>query len=228
MHVATGTASKPTALSQTDLAYERLREAIIAMQLKPGEMYSEAQLAAYATLGRTPVREALQRLIREELVVPRRNRGIQITQIDIIRQLQVLDVRRALERLLAERACRHATQEERREMLALADATEASLGRGDARLVLDLNRQIQDLKARAAHNDILQRTMELFYGLSRRFWVAYAPLIADSVPTAGRLHVKALRAIATADQPAAAAAADELLDYLEVFTRRTIELRPTP
>jgi DNA-binding GntR family transcriptional regulator len=211
--------------SQTDLAYERLREAIIGLDLKPGALYTEAQLAEFVGLGRTPVREALHRLIREELVSTRRNRGIQVTPIDVIRQLQLLDVRRALERLLAERACAQATELERREMLRLADVTEASAADNDIKAFLAVNRDVQDLKARAAHNEILQSTMDLFFGLSRRFWVAYSPRIPESLQTASRLHARVLRAIAVADRDAAASSTNELLDFLEEFTRRTIDLR---
>jgi DNA-binding GntR family transcriptional regulator len=211
--------------SQTDLAYERLSEAIIGLDLKPGALYTEAQLAEFVGLGRTPVREALHRLIREELVSTRRNRGIQVTPIDVIRQLQLLDVRRALERLLAERACAQATEQERREMLRLADVTEASAADNDIKAFLAVNRDVQDLKARAAHNEILQSTMDLFFGLSRRFWVAYSPRIPESLQTASRLHARVLRAIAVADRDAAASSTNELLDFLEEFTRRTIDLR---
>jgi DNA-binding GntR family transcriptional regulator len=211
--------------SQTDVAYQRLREAIIGLDLKPGALYTEAQLADFVGLGRTPVREALHRLIREELVSTRRNRGIQITPIDVIRQLQLLDVRRALERLLAERACAQATEQERREMLRLADVTEASAADHDIKAFLAVNREVQDLKARAAHNEILQSTMDLFFGLSRRFWVAYSARIPDSLQSASRLHARVLRAIAVGDHDAAATSTNELLDFLEDFTRKTIDLR---
>lgn len=103
-------------------------------------MYSGADLAAYVNLGRTPVREALQRLIREELVVTRKNRGIFISPIDVIRQLQLLDVRHALEQLLAAHACEPATEQERREMMELATAREESATRNDAGEFLRLNR----------------------------------------------------------------------------------------
>lgn len=213
------------ARSQTDLAYEGLREAIIGLKLRPGEMYSEGDLAAFVNLGRTPVREALHRLIREELVVTRKNRGIFITPIDVIRQLQLLDVRRALEQLLAMRACEQATEPERREMLELAQACEESARKGDATEFLRVNRRVQDLKARAAHNETLTNTMDLFYGLSRRFWVAYHSRFPDSLSTAAHLHARILQAIATSDSQAAVGASNELLDFLESFTKKTVELR---
>jgi DNA-binding GntR family transcriptional regulator len=70
------------------MAYRKLREGIVNLELKPGEMYSEAQLGDFVGLGRTPAREAMHRLTREELVVAKKNRGIMITPIDAIKQLQ--------------------------------------------------------------------------------------------------------------------------------------------
>jgi DNA-binding GntR family transcriptional regulator len=160
-------------MTHTDQAYERLREAIINLELKPGTMHSEVHLADFVGLGRTPVREAIQRLAREELAEPKKNRGILITSIDVIKQLQLLDVRRSLEHLLSKRACEQATTEERRKMLDYAARIEKAGVAGDTREFLAANRDIQDLKSRAAHNDTLRHTTDLFFGLSRRFWVAY-------------------------------------------------------
>lgn len=210
-------------MTHTDQAYERLREAIINLELKPGTMYSEVHLADFVGLGRTPAREAIQRLAREELVEPRKNRGILITSIDVIKQLQLLDVRRSLEHLLAKRACEQATAEERRKMLEFAMRIENAGGAGDTREFLAANRDIQELKARAAHNDTLRHTTELFFGLSRRFWVAYHGYFPGSIQAAAKLHGRILRAIAVSDSETAVRASDELIDFLEAFTRQTVE-----
>lgn len=207
---------------EADQAYGRLREAIVNLQLQPGVMYSEAELAEFVGLGRTPAREAIQRLAREELVVPRKNKGIMITAIDAIKQLQLLDVRRSLEQLLAKRSCEQATPEERRLMLAYAERIEQAAEQDDARAFLAANRDIQDLKARAAHNDTLKATMDLFFGLSRRYWVAHYSQIPQSMAKAARLHARILRAIATSEAEGAVKYSDELIDFLEDFTRRTV------
>ena len=49
----------------TDRAYRELEEAIVTLRIPPGAMVSEAQLSRRLGVGRTPVREALQRLARE-------------------------------------------------------------------------------------------------------------------------------------------------------------------
>jgi DNA-binding GntR family transcriptional regulator len=210
-------------MTHTDQAYERLREAIINLELKPGTMHSEVHLADFVGLGRTPVREAIQRLAREELAEPKKNRGILITSIDVIKQLQLLDVRRSLEHLLSKRACEQATTEERRKMLDYAARIEKAGVAGDTREFLAANRDIQDLKSRAAHNDTLRHTTDLFFGLSRRFWVAYHGYFPGSLQAAAKLHGRILRAIAVSDTAGAVRASDELIDFLEAFTRQTVE-----
>ena len=210
--------------SQTDLAYSRLREGIISLDLGPGEMYSETSLAEFAGLGRTPVREALHRLIREELVQARRNKGILVVPIDVIRQLQLLDVRRVMEHLMSRRACEQATVDERRQMLAFASLIEAAAAANDSRAFNEANRDIQDLKMRATHNETIRSTMDLFLGLSRRFWVAYHGYFPGSLTTAGALHARILRAIAVSNPAQAVQASDELIDFLEQLTRKTVEL----
>ncbi len=54
-------------LSQSELAYRRLERLIVTLKLKPGQSLTEAALIDLAGLGRTPVREALQRLEWEGL-----------------------------------------------------------------------------------------------------------------------------------------------------------------
>jgi DNA-binding GntR family transcriptional regulator len=212
-------------VSQTDQAYERLREGIISLDLTPGRMYSEVELAEFVGLGRTPAREAIQRLTREELVLPKKNKGILITNIDPIKQLQLLDVRRALEQLLAQRACEHATPEEKRLMLDYAQGIEQAARNGDRAAFMAANRNIQDLKARASHNDTLRNTMDLFFGLSRRFWVRYHSQHPNSLKTAGDLHGSILRAIAVSNVELAKANSHHLIDFLELFTRTSVEAR---
>ena len=62
------------AQSLTDRAYAELEEMIVTLKLAPGAAVSEAELSSHLGIGRTPIREALQRLARERLVVilPRR------------------------------------------------------------------------------------------------------------------------------------------------------------
>ena len=58
--------------------------------------------------------------------------------------------------------------------------------------------------------------------LSRRFWYIHYQQVAD-LPLAARLHADMARAIAGRDEAAAQKASDALLDYVEAFTRATLD-----
>src|SRR5580698_7581353 len=83
----------------TERAWRALEEEIVTLRIPPGSVVSEAGLSARLGLGRTPVREALQRLANEGLVQILPRRGIIVTEIDVAAQLRLLEVRREIERL---------------------------------------------------------------------------------------------------------------------------------
>ena len=90
----------------TDRAYRLLEEEIVTLALAPGAVVSEAILSNRLGVGRTPIREALQRLAREHLVQILPRRGVIVSEIDVVKQLRLIETRRELERLLARSAAR--------------------------------------------------------------------------------------------------------------------------
>lgn len=99
--------------SLTDKAYRELEERMITLRLKPGQVLSETALSKQLNIGRTPIREALQRLAREGLVVILPRKGILVSEINPGKQLQVLEVRRELDRLMARLGAVRRTEAER-------------------------------------------------------------------------------------------------------------------
>lgn len=203
----------------TDEAYTALEERIVTLALKPGGFVSEQALAQQLGLGRTPIREALQRLAREGLVAILPRRGILVTDCDPARQLLVLEVRREIERLLCRSAAARATPGQRRHFLAIADGMDAAAAACDDIAFMRLDRALNGLLIEAAHNEYAAATMRLINGHSRRFWYQHYKLAAD-LPLCARLHAEEARAVASAAVDAAAAASDRLIDYTECFTRQ--------
>src|SRR4051812_43394290 len=115
----------------TDRAYRELEEMIVTLQLSPGTVLSEQALAVRLKIGRTPIREALQRLARDGLVVIMPRRGIMVSEINLWLQLRLLEVRRELERLMASLAAERATPDERREFAEVAEAMLAAAAKAD-------------------------------------------------------------------------------------------------
>jgi DNA-binding GntR family transcriptional regulator len=96
-----------------DVAFVQIEEMIITRRLPPGSMISEGQLAVELEMGRTPVREALQRLRQIGFVEMLPRRGTLVAGVDIRQQLELLEVRRPLEELVVRMAALRATPEER-------------------------------------------------------------------------------------------------------------------
>ena len=114
------------------IAYREIEELIVTLQLAPGAVLSEADLARRLGISRTPVREALQRLAREGLVRIMPRRGLLVTEVNIEKQLRMLDARREIERFLARHAAERRIDDERRMFLAVAEAlAEAGAGRDE-------------------------------------------------------------------------------------------------
>lgn len=207
--------------SLTDQAYRRIEELIVTLRLQPGEVLSESALSAMLGIGRTPIREAIQRLAGEGLVTVLPRKGLLVSDINPRRQLLLLEVRREIERLLARKAAVRQTAEERAEFLTIAAGMEAGAERQDDISFMRLDSALNRLIARAGHNEYAARAMRSLQGLSRRFWYMHYREAAD-LPLCARLHAEQARSIALGDPERAAAATDRLMDYVETFTRATI------
>jgi DNA-binding GntR family transcriptional regulator len=206
----------------TDRAYGELEEMIVTLQLSPGTVLSEQALAIRLGIGRTPIREALQRLARDGLVVIMPRRGIMVSEINLRLQLRLIEVRRELERLMASLAAERATPDERGEFAELADAMLAAAAKADDIAFMRLDQRFNNLIATAARNEFARRSMGLMNALSRRFWYQHYQEVAD-LPLAARLHAAVAQAVAQRKAKAAAAASDRLIDYIEDFARKTID-----
>ena len=211
--------------SLTDRAYKRVEELIVTLRLEPGSVLSESALAQELGIGRTPIREALQRLTREGLVVILPRKGILVSEINPRKQLLVLEVRREVERLLVRTGAVRATEAERTQFTRIAEGMEKAARENDDISFMRLDHAFNMLVSQAAHNEYAQRTMGLLHGLSRRFWYMHYKESAD-LPLCVRLHAELARHIALGAPERAAEASDRLVDYAEILTRATLGIEP--
>jgi len=205
----------------TEQAYRQLEEEIVTLRLEPGKFLSEHALAEGLAIGRTPIREALQRLAREGLVTILPRKGILVSETDPRKQLLVLEVRRELERLLAHLGAQRASGEQRARFRQIADGMDRAARSNDDIAFMRLDRELNLLMSQAAHNDYAARAMRLLHGHSRRFWYLHYKTAAD-LPLCARLHAAQARAIADGEASRAEEATDRLIDYTETFTRATV------
>ncbi len=205
----------------TQEAYRRLEEMIVTLELAPGEVVSEAILSRRLGIGTTPIREALLQLARENLVqiIPRS--GVVVTAVDVRLQLEVLETRREIDRLLARASAKRATPAERQNIAELAALTEQAVAKGDVREFLRQDAQLNIWLGRSARNSVAMSLAGPLHSVSRRFWFYHLGEGGVFAVTAG-LHLEVIRAIASGDADQAADASDRLIDHLVQFTRETL------
>jgi DNA-binding GntR family transcriptional regulator len=207
--------------SLTDRAYSMLEEMIVTLKLPPGKAVSEQRLSQALGIGRTPIREALQRLARERLVTILPRRGIIVSEINVKSQLRLLEVRREVERLVARSAARRALPEERARFAEIARIFEQAAKANDETTFIRIDREFNELCSKAARNEFAAGAMGLMHSLSRRFWFIHYKQAAD-MPLTAKLHADIARAISKGSEDAAAKALDRLVDNIEEFTRATV------
>jgi DNA-binding GntR family transcriptional regulator len=206
----------------TERAYRALEEEIVTLKLPPGAVVSESLLSERLGIGRTPIREALQRLSRERLVQILPRRGIVVSDVNVATQLRLLEARREVERLIVRLAARRADARQRARFAAIAESMQRAGEGRDETAFLRLDREFNLLCLAAARNEFAEATMSLMHGLSRRFWFIHYREYGE-LPVSARLHADVSRAIANTDTAGATLASDRLMDHLENFTRATVQ-----
>jgi DNA-binding GntR family transcriptional regulator len=198
--------------SLADRAYYAIREWIVTLELAPGSVVSERDLMERLGVGRTPVREALRDLAREQLVEVFPRRGIFVSGVEVGDIAGLSEVRRVLESQAARLAA------ERRNGDDLV-ATEALLGelaggvdtRGGVppggialsdktaeRGLIDLDQRIHRHVYRCTHNPFLEATLEEYYVLTLRIWFLALDRV-ERLDDAVREHHELLEAIRDGD-----------------------------
>jgi len=98
-------------MSLSDRAYEEIRRMIVRLDLAPGAVIREDELQTTLGLGRTPIREARQRLLRDQFVTVLPRRGMFVSSIDVGELTMLYETRAILEpyamRLAAARGTEH-------------------------------------------------------------------------------------------------------------------------
>ncbi|GAA1214199.1 GntR family transcriptional regulator [Rhodoglobus aureus] len=86
-----------TPLRASERAYQALRDDIVEWRLAPGTILGEVEQAARLGVSRTPLREALSRLMTDGLVASQSGRGLVVTDVSVNNIRELFDVRKALE-----------------------------------------------------------------------------------------------------------------------------------
>ncbi|UPJ59288.1 GntR family transcriptional regulator [Bradyrhizobium sp. 192] len=211
--------AEASSASLTEQAYTQLEQMIATLELRPGAFVSESDLCERLGIGRTPVREAMQRLAREHLLQIMPRKGCVVSDCRFDDELSVIEVRKPLELVVARGAAQRARPEQRQRFAEIADDIAAALDGNDFDAFARLDLEFNQLCLAACGNATATSMMRLISTQNRRFWFMHH---GRTLPREGvESHVDIARAIADGDADRAAAAAERLLAYVEQLALRS-------
>jgi DNA-binding GntR family transcriptional regulator len=153
----------------SEKAYQLIKKKVITLELPPSAVIDEHNLMQQLDLGRTPIREALQRLDSEGLVTVVPRRGTFVSDVSVTDLQKIFELRIILEGFCARLAAQRITEEHIEKMeMVLCDLEELQDGHPPAFISID--KRFHKLLYRAADNEFLAETLDRLYDLSLRLW----------------------------------------------------------
>jgi DNA-binding GntR family transcriptional regulator len=203
-----------------DQAYARLEHLLVSLHLAPGSMVSEGDLISLTGFGRTPVREAIQRLAGQELlqVIPRK--GLMVTAVSRSGMLQILEVRKPLEHLIAHLAALRASDAQRSALSR--SARDLATAHDDFHRFLSIDRTLDALLDDCCGNPFATAAVSPMRSHCCRFWYFHREHVQLS--DAILAHAKLARLVARRDYDGASRASDALMGVLERLVTRLDQL----
>jgi DNA-binding GntR family transcriptional regulator len=197
-----------------DRAYHELRDRIVTLRLPPGTVLREDELMRELGIGRTPLREAVKRLVLENLVAVQPRRGTFVTAVEAADIVHITEVRAELESYAAELAALRMDGATRALAEALRDEIE-DLTPADQDGLMRFDERIHRFMWEASGNPYLLETLERYFALSLRVWY----LVLDRVPGLGHaVHDQAELIDALLDRDGARARA-LMREHVQAFQR---------
>jgi DNA-binding GntR family transcriptional regulator len=215
------------AASLKSRAYDDLKSMILSGRLKPGQKLVERDLGAQLHVSRTPIREALSRLVQEGLVEARPQRGHYVQALDTKLVEDLYELREVLEAHAINLAVQRAGPAD----MARLDAYEAALAKydadptqGDAELAE--GQQVHEIIAAAAHNEMLLDMLMRLYDRLRLFiWID--ALYADEAVLTRREHRQIIAAFRARDEAGLLALARDHQRRSRDNVLRVLKARPS-
>jgi DNA-binding GntR family transcriptional regulator len=197
--------------SLAEQAYEVLEDKLVTLALPPGMRVSEGQLIEMTGFGRTPVREAIQRLAQQELLLVLPRKGLVVTPVNRASMVHILEVRKPIERVIVYRAALNAMDGQRSEIAAIA--RKLTISHDSFEDFIKLDRELGDLLDQCAGNPYASAANAPLRSHCRRFWYRHRHQmqLSDSISA----HSKMARLIARREYNGAQKGSDGVITVME-------------
>jgi DNA-binding GntR family transcriptional regulator len=156
--------------SLRDAAYEAIKHRIITCQFKPGEYINEAYVSAALGIGRTPVHQAIDRLMLEGMlsVLPRKGVIVKPASLDEI--IQIIEVRLLNETYCARLAADRANRDEIKHLTDVLSRGRQWIAARNIEQLMLLDKEFHSVLARASKSAVLGDILLKLHERSLRFW----------------------------------------------------------
>lgn len=195
---------------------------IVRLELAPGAVLREDELQQRLGLGRTPIREALQRLVRDQFVTVLPRRGMFVSHIDVGELATLYETRAIIEPYAARLACARGTTSHWERMRAVLDEAHAP-GMAGGELI-EHDRQCHEIVWEAADNRFLTDTLDMLYAQSDRLWHMYLADVDDMADAVDE-HTQILAALEAGDGDVAAALTEAHIRSFDAQIRDAVQRR---
>ena len=156
--------------SKADRAYAELVTRITKLELPPGSVLAEKVLMEELNIGRTPLREALQRLAIEGLVVHQLNRGMFVAEISYSDVQEIYEFRSLIDGYACRLAASRATPAQSARIMQIHKLLVQATEDDDVDAYVQHDREFYQVLAEASHNSYLAETIPRMFNLHLRLW----------------------------------------------------------
>lgn len=195
--------------------YTRLKWEILDMMIQPGALLTEQSLAVQYQTSKTPVREALNRLVSEELVTVMPHKGYVVSDISYGELLEIFQFREILEAAAVELAMQNATVQQMNELELLANKMPETFSESEIpRANSLLNNQFHMYLVSISNNALFMQTYEQI--MERLYRVLLKDTQKNRASAIRTEHTELVSLMRSGDRAAAC-------DYIRGHVRRTKE-----
>ena len=184
--------------TKRDIAYKRIKEMILQGDLTSEFTPSEKSLGDELGMSRTPVREALQRLVMEGFMKGFSRKGSMVNEISIVEAVEIVELRMAVEEFVIQNLSLPLSDEQCAKLQAMVDSQEELAAAGNSSAFLESDVEFHDYLASLYGNQLLRDTLKS----ARERFLAPGGVILRNKPQmleALEGHVKILGALRKGD-----------------------------
>ena len=205
--------------SLADQAYETIKRKIITLEFRPGQYLNEVQICKSLGIGRTPVHQALHRLMIEGLVqiIPRK--GLIVRPDSLNEVLSLIEARWVIEPYCVGLSVDRVTPKMLEKLAQIMKDAERAARAGDTESFMGCDVAFHSTLAEAAGNQILKDLLLMLHDRATRIWYLQIWQKKDMLVT-HREHSDIHRAVVRGDKPAAVAA---MQNHLVSLRRRIVQ-----